>query len=252
MLATDHDVREPQDAVHDSFFRTAITAIWGDFDAHEIFDNLNGELAITPVKVGFAAYYESIDRTGTGNDSVVAGRGADTVLAGDGNDTVQGNNGDDVLVGGDGNEILGGNRDQDISIGGDGSDTLQSGGQENLLIGGTTDFDADADALGALRLEWIATRSLEALVSDAAKFRSLLRERGGLPAQPRVGSTHEPVCIDFGPGGIVQEFPEGFQHSFPLRGGSVLRTHAGRVADHDPESATFFFFSSDSGWNPLD
>ena len=38
------------------------TAIWGDFDAHEIFDNLNGELAITPVKVGFAAYYESIDR----------------------------------------------------------------------------------------------------------------------------------------------------------------------------------------------
>ena len=38
------------------------TAIWGDFDAHEIFDNLNGELAISPVKVGFAAYYESMGR----------------------------------------------------------------------------------------------------------------------------------------------------------------------------------------------
>lgn len=38
------------------------TAIWGDFDAHEIFDNLNGQLDITPCKVGFAAYYESMGR----------------------------------------------------------------------------------------------------------------------------------------------------------------------------------------------
>ena len=38
------------------------TAIWGDFDAHEIFDKLNGDLQIQPVKVGFAAYYESMGR----------------------------------------------------------------------------------------------------------------------------------------------------------------------------------------------
>ncbi len=37
-------------------------AIWGDFDAHEIFDNLAGELHIQPCKVGFAAFYESIGR----------------------------------------------------------------------------------------------------------------------------------------------------------------------------------------------
>lgn len=36
--------------------------IWGDFDAQEIFENLNGELQIQPVNVGFAAYYESIGR----------------------------------------------------------------------------------------------------------------------------------------------------------------------------------------------
>jgi sulfate adenylyltransferase len=36
--------------------------IWGDFDAHQIFDNLNGDLKIQPVKVGFAAYYESVGR----------------------------------------------------------------------------------------------------------------------------------------------------------------------------------------------
>ena len=36
--------------------------IWGDFDAHTIFDNLGGELHIQPMKVGFAAYYDSIGR----------------------------------------------------------------------------------------------------------------------------------------------------------------------------------------------
>jgi sulfate adenylyltransferase len=36
--------------------------IWGDFDAQEIFGRLAGALAIQPVKVGFAAYYESVGR----------------------------------------------------------------------------------------------------------------------------------------------------------------------------------------------
>lgn len=38
------------------------TAIWGDFDAQEIFHKLGGELLIQPVKVGFAAFYEEIGR----------------------------------------------------------------------------------------------------------------------------------------------------------------------------------------------
>ena len=38
------------------------TAIWGDFDAQDIFDKLDGELVIKPLKVGFAAYYESVGR----------------------------------------------------------------------------------------------------------------------------------------------------------------------------------------------
>jgi len=38
------------------------SAIWGDFDAQEIFDRLNGELQIQPLKVGFAAFYESLGR----------------------------------------------------------------------------------------------------------------------------------------------------------------------------------------------
>lgn len=38
------------------------TPIWGDFDAQEIFDHLPGELQIRPLKVGFAAFYASINR----------------------------------------------------------------------------------------------------------------------------------------------------------------------------------------------
>jgi len=38
------------------------SAIWGDFDAHEIFNNLGGDLQLNPVCVGFAAFYESLDR----------------------------------------------------------------------------------------------------------------------------------------------------------------------------------------------
>jgi sulfate adenylyltransferase len=38
------------------------SAIWGDFDAHEIFNNLNGDLQLKPVCVGFAAFYKSLDR----------------------------------------------------------------------------------------------------------------------------------------------------------------------------------------------
>jgi len=35
------------------------TAIWGDFDAQEIFNKLGGDLRIKPLNVGFAAYYDS-------------------------------------------------------------------------------------------------------------------------------------------------------------------------------------------------
>jgi sulfate adenylyltransferase len=38
------------------------TPIWGDFDAQEIFGKLGGDLKIQPLKVGFAAFYESAGR----------------------------------------------------------------------------------------------------------------------------------------------------------------------------------------------
>lgn len=40
------------------------SAIWGDFDAQEVFDNLGGGLSIKTVNVGFAAYFEEIGKVG--------------------------------------------------------------------------------------------------------------------------------------------------------------------------------------------
>lgn len=40
------------------------SAIWGDFDAQEIFTKLGGKLEIKPVNVGFAAYFEEIGKVG--------------------------------------------------------------------------------------------------------------------------------------------------------------------------------------------
>lgn len=40
------------------------TAIWGDFDAQEVFGQLGGALSIDTVNVGFAAFFEEIDRVG--------------------------------------------------------------------------------------------------------------------------------------------------------------------------------------------
>ncbi len=40
------------------------TAIWGDFDAQEIFEKLEGKLAIKTVNVGFAAFFEELGRVG--------------------------------------------------------------------------------------------------------------------------------------------------------------------------------------------
>jgi len=40
------------------------SAIWGDFDAHEKFHQLHGDLQIEPAKVGFAAFFEELNRVG--------------------------------------------------------------------------------------------------------------------------------------------------------------------------------------------
>ncbi len=45
------------------------SAIWGDFDAQEIFGKLSGHLAIKTVNVGFAAYFAEIGRVGLVEDN---------------------------------------------------------------------------------------------------------------------------------------------------------------------------------------
>ena len=44
-------------------------AIWGDFDAQVVFENLGGSLAIQTVNVGFAAFFEELGRVGLMGDN---------------------------------------------------------------------------------------------------------------------------------------------------------------------------------------
>jgi sulfate adenylyltransferase len=44
------------------------SAIWGDFDAQAIFGELQGELHLNPVNIGFAAFYESLGHVGLTED----------------------------------------------------------------------------------------------------------------------------------------------------------------------------------------
>jgi len=49
------------------------SAIWGDFDAQEKFNTLNGSLAINNLNVGFAAFYEELGRVALMEDERVKG-----------------------------------------------------------------------------------------------------------------------------------------------------------------------------------
>lgn len=73
-----------------------------------------------------SGYYDSEDRSGTGNSgaNVITGTRGDNTLSGlGGNDTLVGNEGDDVLKGGGGGDRLDGGAGDDRMIGGGGNDT---------------------------------------------------------------------------------------------------------------------------------
>ena len=65
-----------------------------------------------------------------------------------------GSGGNDILVGGGGADTLWGLAGRDILIGGLGADKLDGAEGDDLLIDGTTDLDANAAALAALRTAW--------------------------------------------------------------------------------------------------
>jgi Ca2+-binding RTX toxin-like protein len=101
---------------------------------------------------------------GAGNDTVLAGYGADRVHGGDGDDLLQGwgvlaqpdlyrdayardADGNDILRGGAGNDTIRGGGGLDLLDGGDGHDVLEGGTGEDTLLGGA---GADRFVFGAL------------------------------------------------------------------------------------------------------
>jgi Ca2+-binding RTX toxin-like protein len=90
----------------------------------------------------------------TGDDLLMAGGGASTVLGGLGDDVLMAHFAAAVLVGGNGDDSLHGGKSRNVLIGGDGRDALFGGSDQDLLIGGATRYDIDPVALAALRDFW--------------------------------------------------------------------------------------------------
>ncbi|CAN5294225.1 calcium-binding protein [soil metagenome] len=104
---------------------------------------------------------------GSGNDYLAGSLSNNLLSGGAGHDIMLGGAGDDTLNGGDGNDIL---------IGGPGADTLNGGNNDDILIGGTTTYDANTNALNAIRAEWSSSSDVAVKVARIRGFGA----RGGL------------------------------------------------------------------------
>ncbi|GAA6207333.1 hypothetical protein NBRC116601_06260 [Cognatishimia sp. WU-CL00825] len=94
------------------------------------------------------------DRVTTGDDSILAGDGNDTVYGNLGNDSIDGgqgddfligDQGDDTLVGGAGNDSMIGGEGDDLFLGGDGNDTVETSAGNDVFYGGAGDDRVNGD-----------------------------------------------------------------------------------------------------------
>ena len=74
----------------------------------------------------------------------------------------------DVGQGGAGDDLRIGGRARDLLIGGAGAGHLIGGAGDDILIGGTTAFDANEQALAAIRAEWNSARDFATRAANLA------------------------------------------------------------------------------------
>ena len=71
-----------------------------------------------------------------GDDNIVGGAGAGSLLGGEGADTLNGGAGADTIEGGEGNDNILGGAGADVIVGGDGNDTIADGTAVDTITGG--------------------------------------------------------------------------------------------------------------------
>lgn len=82
---------------------------------------------------GGSADHDHLNGT-TGNNTLFAGRSADTVAGMAGNDMLDGGSGDDKVWGGSGNDRLNGGTGADLLVGGFGADRMEGGNGADVLL----------------------------------------------------------------------------------------------------------------------
>ena len=79
--------------------------------------------------------------TGSGNDSILGSKAADSISSGDGNDTILSGKGNDTLLAGNGNSYIDGGAGDDIITAGSGANTIHGGAGNDLIAAGTGSSD---------------------------------------------------------------------------------------------------------------
>ena len=103
----------------------------------------------------------------TRNNSIKAGKGADTISGNTGNDSIFGGNGNDVIYGDAGNDVIKGEAGNDTLSGGAGKDTLYGGAGNDVFVHlAENDFIADYVA-GQDKIKLVEGNILSASVSGS-------------------------------------------------------------------------------------
>ncbi|GEM_PF-6622931 len=79
--------------------------------------------------------------TGSGNDSILGSKAADSIFSGDGNDTIISGNGNDALLAGNGTNYIDGGTGDDTITAGSGANAIHGGSGNDLITAGTGSGD---------------------------------------------------------------------------------------------------------------
>jgi Ca2+-binding RTX toxin-like protein len=101
------------------------------------FDDQNNLVLFQNVKITLGnSSVAPLNILGTaGNDTLIGGAFADTVVGDDGNDLILGRGGSDSLYGGNDNDTIDGEDGSDLVLGGNGSDSLYGGNGNDIVYG---------------------------------------------------------------------------------------------------------------------
>jgi Ca2+-binding RTX toxin-like protein len=135
VIASDDDIVDGSNPDSQITF-TATTSGTYYVEAGAFVDGYAGSYRVSVTQNGGAVAPPGQVLTGTGNNTLTGGAGADTITGGPGNNVLRGGAGDDIMNGGPGFNDMNGNMGNDTLHGGVGTNWVVGGQGDDSLVGG--------------------------------------------------------------------------------------------------------------------